>query len=148
MVAGSNSAGGIDLTYSVINCGTKDIKKYTIMFVPYNGADEPLIDQFGKCEAVTSDFDLLPAGKLRNTGSAAPWWYTTQMRYIRVGGIEVTYTDGTTESCVGNYNPTENEADIVNKALTGDRRNNALGAIALIMILFVLVEICWVLSNL
>ena len=35
MVAGSNSAGGIDLTYSVINCGTKDIKKYKEIGIKY-----------------------------------------------------------------------------------------------------------------
>lgn len=105
----ADSAGGIDVKGTVKNRGKKAVKKYSVYFTAYNGADEMV-----KCEAtgksiigVCSADRLEPSCTQKLFGEKL--WYNKSIRRVEIDHIDVVYADGTTESCKGNYVLTEEE---------------------------------------
>ncbi|MBP3760518.1 MAG: hypothetical protein J6I55_03440 [Ruminococcus sp.] len=137
----ANSVGGVDVDYLLINCGTKDISEYTITLAPYNGAGRKHTDSMGKCEVTIAGYDLLRSGSHIKANSAKPCWYSTNIRAVNVESIKVIYTDGTTEECQGNYQPSPEEKKILTKAKAKYTTNLLIGVAAIITIFIVLIMV-------
>lgn len=104
-----NSAGGIDVKGIVTNHGKKAVKKYSVYFIAYNGADEVV-----ECEASRrSIVEVCSADKLPLSGTQRLFgenlWYNKSIRRVEIDHIDVVYVDNTTESCKGNYVLTQEE---------------------------------------
>ena len=102
----ANSAGGVSVRYSVWNY-KKPVKKYTVYFKAYDGAGELVTCEASRktvCGAKSADY--LSKDSYRNDCVIENAWYSHAIRRIEVDSIEVTYSDGTTEKCQGNYTPT------------------------------------------
>ena len=105
----ANSAGGVSVKFTVRNYGTKPVKKFTVWFTPYNGAFERV-----KCTACNVDTRGVncadPIGvNAQHGGLFENAWYNHSIRSVMIDRIEVTYADGTKQSCTGNYTPTPEE---------------------------------------
>ncbi len=105
----ANSAGGVSVKGIVTNYGEKAVKKYSVYFVACNGADEIVeCEASGKKVVEVSSADcILPSSTQKLFFENV--WYNRSIRRVEVFHIDVVYTDGTTESCDGNYVPTQEE---------------------------------------
>lgn len=99
----ANSAGGVSVRGIVKNHGQKAVKKYTIYFRAYNGANEMVECEasgkciVGVCSADSVDPLCIQEFFLDNA------WYNRSIRRVQIDHIDVVYADDTTESCIGNY---------------------------------------------
>ena len=106
----ANSAGGVSVEFSVGNYGTKSVRSLAIFFAPYNGANEPVrCETTNKCIKGVSSHDRLEGNTMKNNVLFENAWYNNSIRSVSIDHIDVTYTDGTTETCKGNYVPTKDE---------------------------------------
>lgn len=106
----ANSAGGVSVKFSVENFGTKTVRSYSIYFTPYNGAYEPVrCTVTNLCTKGVSGHDSLGPNGIGSNKLFENAWYNHSIRSVSIDHIDVTYTDGTTESCKGNYVPTKEE---------------------------------------
>ncbi|MDE7138372.1 MAG: hypothetical protein K2O29_07950 [Ruminococcus sp.] len=108
----ANSAGGVSVNARVHNYGEKAVKKYTVYFSAYNGADELAfctINDQGQQGIISTDC-VEPSKSQRLFGENL--WYNYSVRRVEIDGIDVVYADGTTESCNGNYIPTQEEKQL------------------------------------
>ncbi|MDE6036213.1 MAG: hypothetical protein K2G36_09925 [Ruminococcus sp.] len=114
----ADSAGGISVKYSVKNWGPKPVKKYTIYFKAYNGADE-IVECTARHRSIAgvSSADCVEKDKTQSRLFENAW-YNHSIRRVEIDHIDVVYTDNTTESCIGNYVLNEEEQkkqDKINK---------------------------------
>jgi len=147
----ANNVGGVSVKYTVKNYGEKFVKKYTIYFKAYNGADE-IVDCTVRGQSIVSVSDadgVMPYDDFGYDGLLENAWYNASIRYIEIDHIDVVYDDNTTESCVGNYVLTKEEEEL---AAFEERRRvrfqkdmereksirESLQAIVIIIILFIL----------
>ena len=107
-----NSAGGVEVEYTLSNYGNKAVRKYSVVFTPYNGADEKHIDEHGNCDITINGYDRIKANDKLELKSAKPIWYSFAIRDVKISSIEVVYEDGTTKKCEGNYTPTLTEVQL------------------------------------
>jgi hypothetical protein len=106
----ANSAGGVSVKFDVENYGTKPVQSYFIYFTPYNGAHEPVrCTVTNLCTKGVSCHDRLGPNGVRNNKLLENAWYNHSIRSVSIDRIDVTYTDGTKETCNGNYVPTKEE---------------------------------------
>lgn len=105
----ANNAGGVSVKLSVANYG-KPVKKYTIYFKAYNGANE-LVECTVSNISVrgVSSADYLGTGKTEHDLIFENAWYNHSIRSVRINRIEVVYNDGNTETCRGNHHLSEEE---------------------------------------
>ena len=99
----ANSAGGVSVKALVVNYGKKAVKKYTVYFVAYDGANEIV-----ECETTRKSIQGVKSADRVSPSCpqsilAENLWYSHAIRRVEVSRIDVVYTDGTTESCKGNY---------------------------------------------
>ena len=100
----ANSAGGVSVRFDVKNLSSKPIKKYSVYFVAYNGADE-IVECTTKHVTVmgANCADRLESGQERKGSLLENAWYNNSIRKVVVDHIEVLYSDNTTWSCQGNF---------------------------------------------
>ncbi len=99
----ANSAGGVSVRGMVKNHGQKAVKKYTVYFKAYNGANEMVkCETTGKSIVGVSSADRVEPLYIQEflLDNA---WYNHSIRRVEIDHIDVVYTDDTTESCRGNY---------------------------------------------
>lgn len=113
----ANSAGGVSVKFSVKNYGTKNVKKFRVYFSAYNGAGEKVSCTVRReSTRVVASTDMVRAGETKDSFVWNNTWYNNSIRSIKIDRIEVTYTDGTTESCNGNYMPTSTDQETAKKS--------------------------------
>lgn len=128
-----NSVGGVSVEYNLINYGEKAVKKYVIYFKAINGANEPALCTIHHTAVRgVAGYDMIDSNYETGVFSSKDLWYNYAIRDVIVDHIEVTYTDGTTESCIGNYIPSDEELkqDI--------KRSNGMGVVIAIILVLVL----------
>lgn len=143
----ANNVGGVSVKYTVKNYGEKIVKKYTIYFKAYNGADE-IVDCTVRGQSIVSVSDadgVMPYDDFGYDGLLENAWYNASIRYIEIDHIDVVYDDNTTESCVGNYVLTKEEEEEERRRVRFQKDmereksiRESLQAIVIIIILFIL----------
>lgn len=117
-----NSAGGVSVRGTVANYGQKAVKKYSVYFRAYNGADEVV-----ECTASgKSIMGVSSADRVESGGSqeffAENLWYNYSIRRVEIDHIDVVYADNTTESCRGNHILTPEEQKIQQEVIKKSRK--------------------------
>lgn len=108
----AHSCECIDVKCNVKNHGKKAVKKYTVYFTAYNGADEILKNQItGKSIIGISSADRLEPYCTQKLEEEL--WVNKSIRRVKIDHIDVVYADDTTESCKGNYVLTKEEQAIL-----------------------------------
>ncbi|MBD5160340.1 MAG: hypothetical protein HDT23_08900 [Ruminococcus sp.] len=138
----ANSAGGVSVKYKVKNYGSKGVKKYTVSFKAYNGANEIVPCTIrGDSIVGISSADFVCSNGIQD-GFSSDVWYNYSIRYVEIESIRVVYDDDTTESCDGNYVLTPEEQQLKDRH---DKKTASIGCITLIAII---VFIYWWIFNL
>jgi hypothetical protein len=112
----ANSAGGVSVKFGVVNYGYKAVKSFSVYFTPYNGANEPVrCTTTNTCTKGVSSHDMLSPTSGKGNLIFENAWYNNSIRKVSIEHIDVTYSDGTTETCQGNYIPSSTEEKSWNK---------------------------------
>ncbi len=129
----ANSAGGVSVQYKLKNYGYKPVKKYSIYFKAINGVNEPAICTIKHTSIQgVSGYDMIDSYGNTNMLLAENLWYNHAIRNVFVDHIEVVYTDGTTETCIGNYVPNDEESRQEQKS------NTIQGILAIIVLILII----------
>lgn len=99
VVDGADEDGGVYLSGSIENCGSKAIADITLRFKPYDSAGRDVMCMLTDrvtCE-MRVDHTILPK-KFRYFCSEKPVWYNPSIASMVVAEADIKYEDGTGES--------------------------------------------------
>ena len=105
-MSGPNSAGGVDVRFSIKNKSQKTIKYAYLFFIPYNAVDDKVSCSItGKVEnGVKLTGPIQPEGFKSGNIFENAWWNHSITR-VSLSKVIVEYTDGTEETIMGNQIP-------------------------------------------